>query len=99
MNDGRVMYPKHVTLVGNLADWLLGLAFGAVATSPPILSLYTYSRTHPVPYPCSTRPIRLGHADISTTLNIYAQANTKKKEEVMEQMGQLMLTGGNPSSE
>lgn len=35
----------------------------------------------------------LGHADISTTLNIYAQANTKKKEEVMGQMEQLILAG------
>ena len=35
----------------------------------------------------------LGHADISTTLNIYAQANTKRKEEVMEQMEQLLIAG------
>ena len=35
----------------------------------------------------------LGHADISTTLNIYAQANTKRKEEVMAQMEQLLLGG------
>jgi integrase len=35
----------------------------------------------------------LGHADISTTLNIYAQANTKRKEEVMGQMEQLILAG------
>jgi hypothetical protein len=34
-----------------------------------------------------------GHAAISTTLNIYAQANTKKKEEVMAQMEQLLLGG------
>ncbi len=33
----------------------------------------------------------LGHADISTTLNIYAQANTKRKEEVMDKMEQLLL--------
>ena len=41
----------------------------------------------------------LGHADISTTLNIYAQANTKKKEEVMAQMELLLLGGEKPSSE
>ena len=35
----------------------------------------------------------LGHADISTTLNIYAQANTRRKEEVMGQMEQLLLAG------
>jgi integrase len=35
----------------------------------------------------------LGHADISTTLNIYAQANTKRKEEVMDQMEQLLIAG------
>lgn len=35
----------------------------------------------------------LGHADISTTLNIYAQANTRRKEEVMDQMEQLLITG------
>jgi integrase len=41
----------------------------------------------------------LGHADISTTLNIYAQANTKKKEEVMAQMELLLLGGEKSSSE
>lgn len=41
----------------------------------------------------------LGHADISTTLNIYAQANTKRKEEVMAQMEQLLLGGGKSPSE
>ena len=35
----------------------------------------------------------LGHADISTTLNIYAQANTKRKEEVMDQMELLLRAG------
>jgi integrase len=35
----------------------------------------------------------LGHADISTTLNIYAQANTRRKEEVMDQMEQLLIAG------
>jgi hypothetical protein len=34
-----------------------------------------------------------GHADISTTLNIYAQANIKRKEEVMAHMEQLLLGG------
>ena len=41
----------------------------------------------------------LGHADISTTLNIYAQANTKKKEEVMAQMELLLLGGEKTPSE
>ena len=41
----------------------------------------------------------LGHADISTTLNIYAQANTKRKEEVMAQMEQLLLGGEKSPSE
>ncbi len=41
----------------------------------------------------------LGHADISTTLNIYAQANTKRKEEVMAQMELLLLGGEKSSSE
>jgi site-specific recombinase XerD len=41
----------------------------------------------------------LGHADISTTLNIYAQANTKKKEEVMAQMELLLLGGEKSTSE
>jgi integrase len=41
----------------------------------------------------------LGHADISTTLNIYAQTNTKKKEEVMAQMELLLLGGEKSSSE
>ena len=35
----------------------------------------------------------LGHADISTTLNIYAQSNTKRKEEVMGQMELLLRAG------
>lgn len=35
----------------------------------------------------------LGHADISTTLNIYAQANTRRKEEVMGQLEQLLIDG------
>jgi integrase len=41
----------------------------------------------------------LGHADISTTLNIYAQANTKRKEEVMDKMEQLLLGGDKAPSE
>lgn len=40
----------------------------------------------------------LGHADISTTLNIYAQANTKRKEEVMGQMEVLLRAGLNGDS-
>ena len=40
-------------------------------------------------FPISVR--RAGDADISTTLNIYAQANTKRKEEVMDKMEQLLL--------
>jgi integrase len=41
----------------------------------------------------------LGHADVSTTLNIYAQANTKRKEEVMNQMEQLIMAGLHSSSD
>ena len=41
----------------------------------------------------------LGHADISTTLNIYAQANLKKKEEVIPQTEQLLHSKRTPSSE
>ena len=41
----------------------------------------------------------LGHADISTTLNIYAQANIKKKEEVIPQTEQLLHSKRTPSSE
>jgi len=40
-----------------------------------------------------------GHVNIATTLNIYAQANTKRKEEVMAHMEQLLLGGEKSPSE